>query len=228
MPSNKQVVLVSATYPESLVRFSERYMREMSSVRLVENKTASLVGIKQFHTFIDFHPIDSNLFEQKVQFLLKILPQLKFRQCLIFSNFRLRSSAVCERLKNLGFQSTFTSGGLAQQRRSKAMRQMYKHQCQVLVTTDLTSRGLDFDSVDFVVSMDLPAESETYLHRIGRAGRFGAFGSSLTIVARGDEQESFRKIQQDFQLNSIEIQQNLCELPLLIESLEKIQIASNE
>ncbi|CAF4914045.1 unnamed protein product, partial [Rotaria magnacalcarata] len=62
------------------------------------------------------------------------------------------------------------------------MRDMYKHKCQILVTTDLTSRGIDLDFVDFVISMDLPNDSETYLHRIGRAGRFGAYGCSLTIV----------------------------------------------
>ncbi|CAF4567925.1 unnamed protein product, partial [Rotaria sp. Silwood2] len=220
MPSNKQVLLASATYPEHMVRFSERYMRDMACVRLVDSESPSLIGIQQFYILIPHHPIDSYLFEQKVLLLLRILPQLKFRQCLIFSNLRMRSSAVCERLKSLGYETTYTSSSLAQNRRTKAMRDMYKHKCQILVTTDLTSRGIDLDYVDFVISMDLPNDSETYLHRIGRAGRFGAYGCSLTIVAHGDEQKLLEKIQNEFKLNLIETDENQ-QFQLLINALEQ-------
>jgi len=220
MPSNKQVLLASATYPEHLVRFSERYMRDMTCVRIVDSESPSLLGIKQFKIIIPHHPIESFLFEQKVLLLLRLLPQLKFRQCLIFSNLRMRSSAVCERLKSLGYETTFTSSSLTQHRRTKAMRDMYKHKCQILVTTDLTSRGIDLDYVDFVISMDLPNDSETYLHRIGRAGRFGAYGCSVTIVSQGDEEKHLENIQNEYKLNLIETDDNQ-RISCLIESLEQ-------
>ena len=223
MPSNKQVLLASATYPERLVRFSERYMRDMTCVRLVDAESPSLLGIEQFYLTIAHHPIDSYLFEQKVLLLLRLLPQLKFRQCLIFSNLRMRSSAVCERLKSLGYEVTYTSSSLAQNRRTKAMRDMYKHKCQILVTTDLTSRGIDLDFVDFVISMDLPTDSETYLHRIGRAGRFGAFGCALTLLSRGDELKQLESIRSEYRLNLIEIDDDQ-RLPLLIDALEKVNV----
>lgn len=222
MPLNKQVLLASATYPEEIVRFSQRYMRDMTCIRLVDSQAPSLLGIEQYCLSVRYHPVESFLFEQKVLLLLRLLPQLKFRQCLIFSNLRMRSAAVCERLKTLGYESTFTSGSLAQHRRSKAMKDMYKHKCQILVTTDLTSRGLDFDSVDFVVSMDLPNDGETYLHRIGRAGRFGAFGCALTIVSQGDEQNQLEKIRNEFQLNLISIEEN--SFDRLAQSLERISV----
>lgn len=225
MPSNKQVLLASATYPEHLIRFSERYMRDMTSVRLVDSESPSLLGIKQYYIIIPHHPIESFLFEQKVLLLLRLLPQLKFRQCLIFSNLRMRSSAVCERLKSLGYETTFTSSSLAQHRRTKAMRDMYKHKCQILVTTDLTSRGIDLDYVDFVISMDLPNDSETYLHRIGRAGRFGAYGCSLTIVSQGDEGKHLENIRNEYKLDLIEIDENQ-RINLLIDSLEQVNINS--
>lgn len=224
MPANKQVLLASATYPEHIVRFSERYMRDMTCVRLVDSESPSLIGIQQFYMTIPHHPIDSYLFEQKVALLLRILPQLKFRQCLIFSNLRMRSAAVCERIKTLGYETTYTSSSLKQNRRTKAMRDMYKHKCQILVTTDLTSRGIDLDYVDFVVSMDLPNDSETYLHRIGRAGRFGAFGCSLTIVANGDEQNQLEKIRDEYKLNLIETNENQL-FPLLVNSLEQVNMS---
>ncbi|CAF1636774.1 unnamed protein product, partial [Didymodactylos carnosus] len=167
MPVNKQVLLASATYSEYIVRFSERYMRDMTYVRLVDEKCPALIGIKQYSIQIQKHPIESHLFEQKVLLILRILNRLKFRQCLIFSNLRMRSAAVCSRLKVLGYDTTYTSSSLPQQKRTKVMKDMYKHKCQILVTTDLTSRGIDLDEVDFVISMDLPPESETYLHRIG-------------------------------------------------------------
>jgi len=223
MPSNKQVLLASATYPEHIVRFSERYMRDMTCVRLVDSEYPSLIGIQQYYILIPFHPIDSYLFEQKVLLLLRILPQLKFRQCLIFSNLRMRSSAVCERLKCLGYEATYTSSSLTQNRRTKAMRDMYKNKCQILVTTDLTSRGIDLDNVDFVISMDLPNDSETYLHRIGRAGRFGAYGCSLTIVSNGDEKKQLEKIQNEYKLDLIEIDENQ-QFQLLSNSLEQVNL----
>ncbi|CAF1266588.1 unnamed protein product [Rotaria sordida] len=223
MPSNKQVLLASATYPEHMIRFSERYMRDMTCIRLVDSESPSLIGIQQFYIIIPYHPIDSYLFEQKVLLLLRILPQLKFRQCLIFSNLRMRSSAICERLKSLGYETTYTSSSLTQNRRTKAMRDMYKHKCQILVTTDLTSRGIDLDFVDFVISMDLPNDSETYLHRIGRAGRFGAYGCSLTIVSDGDEQKQLEKIQNEFKLNLIGTDENQ-QFQLLINALEQVNM----
>jgi len=133
----------------------------------------------------------------------------------------MRSSAVCERLKSLGYETTYTSSSLTQNRRTKAMRDMYKHKCQILVTTDLTSRGIDLDYVDFVISMDLPNDMETYLHRIGRAGRFGAYGCSLTIVSHGDEQKQLEKIQNEYKLNLIEIDENQ-QFHLLINALEQV------
>lgn len=227
MPSNKQVLLASATYPEHIVRFSERYMREMSCIRLVDSESPSLLGIQQFYTTIPHHPLDAYLFEQKVLLLLRFLPQIKFRQCLIFSNLRLRSSAVCERLKSLGYETTFTSSSLTQQRRTKAMRDMYKHKCQILVTTDLTSRGIDLDYVDFVISMDLPPDSETYLHRIGRAGRFGAYGCALTIVSQGEEEKQLNQLRQQYQLNLIEIDENE-RRNLLIHAMEQVNMSTKD
>jgi ATP-dependent RNA helicase DDX20 len=111
---------------------------------------------------------------------------------------------------------------LTQNRRTKAMRDMYKHKCQILVTTDLTSRGIDFDSVDFVISMDLPHDSETYMHRIGRAGRFGAYGCALTIVSHGDEYKQLQKIENEYQLNLIEIHDTAQSCLQLIQTLEQI------
>ncbi|CAF2263978.1 unnamed protein product [Rotaria magnacalcarata] len=221
MPLNKQVLLASATYPEQLIRFSERYMRDVTCIRLVDSQSPSLIGIQQLYMLIPHHPLDSHLFEQKVLLLLRILPELKFRQCLIFSNLRMRSSAVCERIKSLGYETTYTSSSLAQNRRTKAMRDMYKHKCQILVTTDLTSRGIDLDFVDFVISMDLPNDSETYLHRIGRAGRFGAYGCSLTIVAQGDEQKQLEKIQNEYKLNLIETDESQ-RFQVLTNALEQV------
>ena len=198
-------------------------MRDMTCVRLVDAESPSLLGIEQFYLTIAHHPIDSYLFEQKVLLLLRLLPQLKFRQCLIFSNLRMRSSAVCERLKSLGYEVTYTSSSLAQNRRTKAMRDMYKHKCQILVTTDLSSRGIDLDFVDFVISMDLPTDSETYLHRIGRAGRFGAFGCALTLLSRGDELKQLESIRSEYRLSLIEIDDDQ-RLPLLIDALEKVNV----
>ena len=80
---------------------------------------------------------------------------------------------MSDRLNTKGWPTTFISGSQDQQRRLTAMAKLKKHHCRVLVSTDLTSRGIDAENVNLVVNMDIPYDHETYLHRVGRAGRFG-------------------------------------------------------
>ena len=80
---------------------------------------------------------------------------------------------LCDKLNNLNWPSAYISSEKSQQERQKAISKLKKFKCRVLVSTDLTSRGIDIENVNLVINMDVPWELETYLHRVGRAGRFG-------------------------------------------------------
>ena len=88
----------------------------------------------------------------------------------------------------------FISGNIDQSERNQAMNQLKQFKCRILVSTDLTARGIDASDVDLIVCMDLAADPETYLHRIGRAGRYGCQGTAVSFICEKDEASRFEEI----------------------------------
>lgn len=203
LPSNKQMMAFSATYPEYLAKHLTRYMREPTFVRL-NASDPTLQGIQQFYQMVPFHPLPHKIFQEKICKLLKLLSSLPFKQCLVFSNYRIRAQSLCDTLRLKGWPSVFIAGSQTQTQRLKAMERLKQFKCRVLISTDLTSRGIDCENVNIVVNMDVPRDSETYLHRIGRAGRFGTHGVAVTFVASGDEEKLFRRIEENIGTTTIE------------------------
>ncbi|CAH1783028.1 unnamed protein product [Owenia fusiformis] len=194
LPENKQMLALSATYPESLAQHLTKYSRNPTFVRLNSSDPA-LLGIKQFFQVTPYHPMQHVVYEEKVKYLLKLLTSATFNQCLVFSNYQTRAENLCDVLNSRGWPATFISGSQEQHLRLEAMAKLKAFQCRVLVSTDLTSRGIDADKVNLVVNMDLPRDHETYLHRIGRAGRFGTYGAAVTYASKGNELEQLQAIE---------------------------------
>ena len=90
---------------------------------------------------------------------------------------------LCDKLNALDWKTEYISADKCQTERLKAMAKLRKYKCRVLVSTDLTARGIDVHNINLVVNMDTPFDAQTYLHRIGRAGRFGKLWSILTIIS---------------------------------------------
>lgn len=195
LPPNKQVMAFSATYPEYLAKHLTLYMREPTFVRLNANDP-TLQGIKQFYQVVSFHPLPHKTFEEKISRLLKLLSSVSFNQCLVFSNYQIRAQSLCNTLHMKGWPSVFIAGSQSQSQRLKAIEKLKEFKCRVLISTDLTSRGIDAEHVNLVVNMDVPRDHETYLHRIGRAGRFGTQGIGVTFVAKGEEEKLFKKMEE--------------------------------
>ena len=86
----------------------------------------------------------------------------------------------------MGFTATFIAGNQDMNKRLEAINKLKTFKCKIMVTTDLTARGIDADNVNLVVNLDLPIDAPTYLHRIGRAGRYGSYGLSITIIAENE------------------------------------------
>ncbi|NWU91105.1 DDX20 helicase, partial [Upupa epops] len=195
LPANKQMLAVSATYPESLANALTRYMREPTFVRL--NPTdPSLLGLKQYYKIVNSHPLPHKIFEEKTQHLQELFSKIPFNQALVFSNLHSRAQRLAEVLTSRGFPAECISGSMNQNQRLEAMAKLKQFHCRVLISTDLTSRGIDAEKVNLVINLDVPVDWETYMHRIGRAGRFGTLGLSVTYCCRGEEENMMMKIAQ--------------------------------
>ncbi|NWS01333.1 DDX20 helicase, partial [Motacilla alba] len=193
LPVNKQMLAVSATYPESLAAALTRYMREPTFVRL--NPTdPSLLGLKQYYKIVHSHPLPHKTFEEKTQHLQELFSKIPFNQALVFSNLHSRAQHLAEILTSRGFPAECISGNMNQNQRLDAMAKLKQFHCRVLISTDLTSRGIDAEKVNLVINLDVPLDWETYMHRIGRAGRFGTLGLAVTYCCRGEEENTMMKI----------------------------------
>ncbi|NXH43960.1 DDX20 helicase, partial [Dicaeum eximium] len=195
LPVHKQMLAVSATYPESLAAALTRYMREPTFVRL--NPTdPSLLGLKQYYKIVNSHPLPHKTFEEKTQHLQELFSKIPFNQALVFSNLHSRAQHLAEILTSRGFPAECISGNMNQNQRLDAMAKLKQFHCRVLISTDLTSRGIDAEKVNLVINLDVPLDWETYMHRVGRAGRFGTLGLAVTYCCRGEEENTMMKIAQ--------------------------------
>lgn len=195
LPANKQMLALSATYPESLAQHLTQYMRDPAFVRL-NPSDPGLLGLKQYCKLVNSYPLPHKIFEEKVQHLMELFSKIPFNQALVFSNLHSRAQHLSDILTSKGLPAICISGSMNQNQRLEAMTKLKQFHCRVLITTDLTSRGIDAERVNLVVNLDVPQDWETYMHRIGRAGRFGTYGLAVTYCCRGQEENEMMTIAQ--------------------------------
>ncbi|KAI4549174.1 hypothetical protein MG293_001504 [Ovis ammon polii] len=200
LPASKQMLAVSATYPEFLANALTKYMREPTFVRL-NSSDPSLIGLKQYYKIVNSYPLAHKIFEEKTQHLQELFSKIPFNQALVFSNLHSRAQHLADILSSKGFPAEYISGNMNQNQRLDAMAKLKQFHCRVLISTDLTSRGIDAEKVNLVVNLDVPLDWETYMHRIGRAGRFGTLGLTVTYCCRGEEENMMMKIAQKCTIN---------------------------
>lgn len=204
MPSRKQIMAFSATYTNDLLGSIKTYMRDPLEVRISSSRARSkaekydvaLRGVEQY--FVKSSTIVprtiSDSFQAKTTLLSEVLANVRFRQAVVFYNDKQRAHHLARKLRDRGWPCQFISGDQKQRTRQAVVAQFRSFRTRVLVTTDLTARGVDFTGVDLVVNMDIPADAATYLHRVGRAGRFGTRGLALTLIARDWEMPTFEAL----------------------------------
>ncbi|CAK9833346.1 Probable ATP-dependent RNA helicase DDX20 [Anthophora retusa] len=185
LPLNKQVIASSATYPGNLQTFLGMYMCSPVLVS-PDNDESVLIGLRQFVAIVPSHPNAMKQVQIKVEELTKIFKKVPFKQSLVFSNYQSRAQSVCNKINSLGFTATYIAGNQNMNKRLEAINKLKACKCRIMLTTDLTARGIDANNVNLVVNLDLPIDAPTYLHRIGRAGRYGSYGISITIIAENE------------------------------------------
>ena len=177
MPRDVQVALFSATMPREVLELSEKFMREPTRI-LVKASNLTLNGIKQFYVALDE--------EQKVDALIDLYESISIAQSVVFANTRRKVDWVSQRLNAENHTVAVLHSEMPRGDRGKVMAGFRSGSSRVLVTTDVVARGIDVQHVNIVINFDLPTSAETYLHRIGRSGRYGKKGVAINFVSHRD------------------------------------------
>jgi len=157
-------------------------MRDPFAVNLMD--TLTLKGITQYYAFVEE--------KQKVHCLYTLFKKLDINQSIIFCNSVSRVQLLAKRITQLGFSCFYIHAKMDQEDRNRVFHDFRNHECRNLVSSDLFTRGIDVPSVNVVINFDFPKNSETYLHRIGRSGRFGHLGLAINLLTYEDRYSLYR------------------------------------
>lgn len=187
-PDDRQLMLYSATFPAAVQNFQQDWMPDCEQVNLMNDLT--LRGVTQYYAFVTE--------SEKVHCLFTLFKMLKINQSIIFCNSINRVELLARKIHKLGFSSFYIHAKMKQNDRNRVFHQFRMGKCRTLVCTDLITRGIDIQSVNVVINFDFPKASETYLHRIGRSGRFGHLGLAINFITDQDRM-SFYTIERELQ-----------------------------
>lgn len=166
LPKERQILLFSATFPLSVKNFMEKHLREPYEINLMEELT--LKGVTQYYAFVQER--------QKVHCLNTLFSKLQINQSIIFCNSTQRVELLAKKITELGYCCYYIHAKMAQTHRNRVFHDFRSGLCRNLVCSDLFTRGIDVQAVNVVINFDFPKMAETYLHRIGRSGRYGHLG----------------------------------------------------
>ena len=172
-PEDKQVALFSATIPAPIRRLSTKYLHDPVEIT-VKGKTQTAANITQRYLFVSY--------PQKVDALTRILEVENFEGMIVFVRTKNETETLAEKLRARGFSATAINGDVQQNVRERTVNQLKSGQLDILVATDVAARGLDVERVSHVVNYDIPTDTESYVHRIGRTGRAGRSGDAISFV----------------------------------------------
>ena len=182
MPPERQILLFSATFPVTVKAFKDRFLRKPYEINLMEELT--LKGVTQYYAFVEER--------QKVHCLNTLFMKLQINQSIIFCNSVNRVELLAKKITELGYSCFYIHAKMMQAHRNRVFHDFRNGACRNLVSSDLFTRGIDIQSVNVVINFDFPKNSETYLHRIGRSGRFGHLGLAISLITYGDRFNLYR------------------------------------
>ncbi|MCK1803696.1 DEAD/DEAH box helicase [Brevibacterium sp. R8603A2] len=169
----RQVALFSATMPKSIHRITGQYLNDPAEVR-VKSKTTTGANIRQrFLTVMHSHKLDA---------LTRILEVEEYDGIIMFVRTKQATEELADKLRARGLSAAAINGDIPQQARERTVEQLRSGAIDILVATDVAARGLDVERISLVVNYDIPHDTESYVHRIGRTGRAGRSGEAILFV----------------------------------------------
>jgi ATP-dependent RNA helicase DeaD len=173
-PPQRQVALFSATMPTPIRRIAQTYLRDPTEIT-IEAKTRTADNIHQrFWQVSGLHKLDA---------LTRILEAEPFDAMIVFARTKLATDELAQKLQARGFSAAAINGDVQQAQRERTIQQLKDGKIDILVATDVAARGLDVDRISHVLNYDVPYDTESYVHRIGRTGRAGRSGEAILFIA---------------------------------------------
>merc|ERR1711862_452475 len=192
-PKKKQVMMFSATMTADTRALCKKFMQDPHEIRVDEESKLTLHGLLQYYAKLEEKGKNRNLND--------MLDNLEFNQVVIFVKSVQRAIALDKLLVECSFPSIAIHSGLSQEERINRYKQFKEFQKRIMVSTDLFGRGIDIERVNIVINYDMPDDSDSYLHRVGRAGRFGTKGLALSFIGSDEDTEVMKKVQERFEVN---------------------------
>jgi ATP-dependent RNA helicase DeaD len=172
-PSTRQVALFSATMPSQIRRIAQTHLKDPVEVT-IKTKTTTAANIRQRYWWVSG--------VNKLDALTRILEAEGFDAMIIFARTKQATEELAEKLQARGFAAAAINGDIAQAQRERVIQQLKDGKLDILVATDVAARGLDVDRISHVLNYDIPTDTESYVHRIGRTGRAGRNGDAILFV----------------------------------------------
>lgn len=188
-----QIIAATATVTLQFEKQIKRFMKNPIGIT-PKQEAPVLLGIKQFALELPQENDNIQLMRNKLSELAKIFTKITFKQCLLFTDSQSKTESYGNYLSKLGWKNEVINGSQEQSQRLKILNKLAKYKCRILITTDLMARGIDIDNINLVINLDLPYDCFTYLHRIGRAGRFGTYGIAISLLNGEKDRLKFRKM----------------------------------
>ncbi|MBA3533084.1 MAG: DEAD/DEAH box helicase [Ardenticatenales bacterium] len=172
-PAGQQIALFSATIPKEIRRIADRYLKNPVAIE-IERRTLTVPTIEQRYINVSE--------QQKLDALTRLLETEVTEAVLIFVHTKIRAAEVAEKLQARGYAAEAMHGDMSQAQRESVIRRLRSGQVELIVATDVAARGLDIEHIGLVVNYDIPNDTESYVHRIGRTGRAGREGKAILFL----------------------------------------------
>jgi len=174
-PEQRQVALFSATMPSQIRRIAQTYLKTPAEVT-IKSKTSTATNIRQRYWMVaGMHG--------KLDALTRILEAEPFEGMIIFARTKMATTELAEKLEARGYAVAALNGDMEQKARERTVNKLKNGDLDIVVATDIAARGLDVERISHVVNFDIPTDTESYVHRIGRTGRAGRSGEAILFVA---------------------------------------------
>jgi ATP-dependent RNA helicase DeaD len=174
LPDHRQMALFSATMPAPIRKIAQKHQHDPAEIT-IKAKTTTVAATRQRYWMVSgMHKLDA---------LTRILESEPFDGVLIFVRTRTMTVELAEKLRARGYACAPLNGDIAQRQRERTVEELKRGDLNILVATDVAARGLDLDRISHVVNYDIPTDTESYIHRIGRTGRAGRSGDAILFVS---------------------------------------------
>ena len=200
LPTSSQICLFSATMPDCVLELTEKFMSEPNRI-LVDREQLTLEGIQQFYIIL-------NNYSWKYDVLLDLYKSISLSQCIIYLNSKRSLNNLLDRLSNDEYPVSYIHGELSSKERKDEMDKFRSGKTRIMLSTDLLSRGIDIQQLSLVINFDIPFNKETYIHRIGRSGRYGRKGVAINFVL-SKEIDDLNTIQKHYETEIKEMPENI-------------------